>query len=164
MTDQAPLRILVVCLGNVCRSPMAQGILTRKLEEAGLADQVLVDSAGTGDYQLGKGADVRARMAAGSRGYDLSRMRARQVEQVDFQLHDLILAADRGNQADLIALAPDAAARSKVRLLLDYAATKRNEVPDPYQGDWSDFALALDLLEEGAEGLVAALQRGNWDR
>ncbi|WP_443081405.1 low molecular weight protein-tyrosine-phosphatase [Thiohalorhabdus sp.] len=158
------MRILVVCLGNICRSPMAQGILARKLDEAGLGDRVQVDSAGTGDYQVGKGPDVRARMSAGSRGYDLSRMRARQVEVVDFRLHDLILATDRGNQADLQALAPDAADRRKVRLFLEYASGNRDEVPDPYQGDWSDFALALDLLEAGAEGLVAAIQRGDWDR
>lgn len=164
MTHPAHLRILVVCLGNICRSPMAQGVLARRLEVAGLASRVHVDSAGTGDYHLGKGPDARARMVAASRGYDLSRLRARQVESVDFRLHDLILAADRSNRADLQNLAPDPAERGKVRLLLDYAAGPRDEVPDPYQGSWADFAFSLDLIEAGADGVVAAIQRGDWDR
>lgn len=164
MTDQAHLRILVVCLGNICRSPMAHGVLVRKLEEAGLADRVHVDSAGTSDYQLGKGPDSRARMVAGSRGYDLSRMRARQVEPVDFRLHDLILAADRTNLADLQEMAPDPGEARKVRLFLEYAGAGGDDIPDPYKGEWSDFVRALDLIEAGADGLVAAIRRGDWNR
>ena len=162
MTEQGELRILVVCLGNICRSPMAHGVLARKLEAAGLAERVHVDSAGTGDYHIGKGPDTRARMIAGSRGYDLSQLRARQVEPVDFRLHDLVLAADKSNLSDLLALAPGPAERAKVRLFLSYANPGREEVPDPYEGDWSDFALALDLIEDAADGLVAAILRGDW--
>lgn len=164
MTDQAHLRILVVCLGNICRSPMAHGVLARKLEEAGLADRVQVDSAGTSDYQQGKGPDSRSRMVAASRGYDLSRMRARQMEPVDFRLHDLILAADRTNLADLQEMAPDPGEARKVRLFLEYAGAAGDDIPDPYQGEWSDFVRALDLIEAGADGLVAAIRRGDWDR
>jgi len=164
MNELGELRILVVCLGNICRSPMAHGVLMRKLERAGLGDRVHVDSAGTGDYHIGKGPDTRARMAAGARGYDISQLRARQVEPVDFHLYDLVLAADKANLSDLLALAPGAPERNKVRLLLAYGGQGREEVPDPYEGDWNDFALALDLIEDAADGLVAAIARGDWNR
>lgn len=164
MNELGELRILVVCLGNICRSPMAHGVLNRKLERAGLGDWVHVDSAGTGDYHVGKGPDTRARMAAGSRGYDISQLRARQVEPVDFHLYDLVLAADKGNLADLLALAPGQPERNKVRLLLAFGSQGTDEVPDPYEGDWADFAHALDLIEDAADGLVAAIARGDWGR
>ena len=164
MNELGELRILVVCLGNICRSPMAHGVLNRKLERAGLGDRVHVDSAGTGDYHVGKGPDTRARMAAGARGYDISQVRARQVEPVDFHLYDLVLAADKANLADLMALAPGQVERNKVRLLLAFGSQGADEVPDPYEGDWSDFAYALDLIEDTADGLVAAIKRGDWGR
>ena len=163
MEQPGEVRILVVCLGNICRSPMAHGVLMRKLENAGLADRVHVDSAGMGDYQVGKGPDTRARMVAGGRGYDLSQVRARQVEPVDFQLFDLILASDKENLADLLALAPGPAERAKIRLLLAFGGRGREEVPDPYEGDWADFTLALDLIEDAVDGLVAAIGRGELD-
>jgi protein-tyrosine phosphatase len=164
MDETGELRILMVCLGNICRSPMAHGVLARKLANAGLGDRVHVDSAGMGDYHVGKGPDTRARMVAGGRGYDISQLRARQVEPVDFHLFDLVLAADKENLADLLALAPAPEERAKVRLLLAYGSRGREEVPDPYEGDWSDFALALDLIEDAADGLVAAIGRGELDR
>jgi len=163
VNELGELRILVVCLGNICRSPMAHGVLVRKLERAGLADRVHVDSAGTGDYHIGKGPDARARMAAASRGYDISQQRARQVEPVDFHLYDLVLAADKVNLSDLLALAAGPGERDKVRLLLAYGSRGRDEVPDPYEGDWADFELALDLIENAVDGLVAAIVRGDWD-
>ncbi len=164
MSETGIIRILLVCLGNVCRSPMAHGVLLQKLADSGLADRVHVDSAGTGDHFVGRAADTRARMAAASRGYDLSQMRARRVEPVDFHLFDLILAADRENLSDLMALAPGPAERGKVRLLLEFATKASEDVPDPFQGDWPDFHLALDRIEEAADGLIAAIREGVWDR
>lgn len=163
VNELGELRILVICLGNICRSPMAHGVLMRKLERAGLGDRVHVDSAGTGDYHIGKGPDPRARMAAGARGYDISQLRARQVEPVDLHLFDLVLAADKTNLSDLLALAAGPAEREKVRLLLSYGSPGRDEVPDPYEGEWSDFELALDLIEDAVDGLVAAITRGERD-
>lgn len=164
MNELGELRILIVCLGNICRSPMAHGVLTRKLERAGLGDRVHVDSAGTADYNIGHGPDTRARMAAGARGYDISQVRARQVEPVDFYLFDLILAADKTNLSDLLALAPGPGERDKVRLLLAYGSQGTDEIPDPIGGDSTDFARALDLIEDAADGLVAAIANGHWDR
>ncbi|HKJ70527.1 MAG TPA: low molecular weight protein-tyrosine-phosphatase [Gammaproteobacteria bacterium] len=164
MNELGELRILVVCLGNICRSPMAHGVLLRRLEHAGLGDRVHVDSAGTGDYHIGKGPDPRARMATGGRGYDISQLRARQVEPVDFHLYDLILAADRENLADLMAIAPGPEERAKVRLLLSYGRSGAKEVPDPYEGGEADFDLALDLIEDAVDGLVGAIERDEWAR
>jgi protein-tyrosine phosphatase len=157
MTDPTEIRILVVCLGNICRSPMAHGVLERKLAEAGLAQHVRVDSAGTGDYHLGKQADPRARQAAAERGYELDHLRARQVDPADLTAFDLILAADRENYLDLMALAADATERERIRMLLAYGGSTREEVPDPYEGGTADFDLALDLIEDAADGVIAAL-------
>jgi protein-tyrosine phosphatase len=157
MAQAGEIRILVVCLGNICRSPMAHGVLERKLAAAGLDQRVRVDSAGTGDYHIGKGPDPRARDAAGERGYDLSHLRARQVEFTDLERFDLVLVADRENYADLMALASGEDERGKIRLLLSYGRSEREEVPDPYEGGTADFDLALDLIEDAADGVVAAL-------
>lgn len=156
------IRILAVCLGNICRSPTAHGVLQRKLEEAGLDGRVRVDSAGTGDYHIGKMPDPRAREAAAGRGYDLTGLRARQVEPDDFRRFHLILAADSENYADLVALAPSPADRTKVRYLLDFAASPEQEVPDPYAESEEAFDRVLDLVEEAADGLVEAVQTGEW--
>ncbi|KPV40095.1 hypothetical protein AN478_08020 [Thiohalorhabdus denitrificans] len=156
------IRILVVCLGNICRSPTAHGVLQRKLEDAGLDGRVQVDSAGTGDYHIGKMPDPRACEAAAGRGYDLTGLRARQVEPGDFKRFHLILAADSENYADLVALAPSAADRDKVRFLLDFAASPDQEVPDPYAEADEAFDRVLDLAEEAADGLVEAVQTGEW--
>ncbi|HKJ88626.1 MAG TPA: low molecular weight protein-tyrosine-phosphatase [Gammaproteobacteria bacterium] len=162
MSDPAVIRILVVCLGNICRSPMAHGVLQQKLDEAGLSDRVVVDSAGTGDYHIGSMPDRRACEAAAGRGYDLSTLRARQVQPVDLVRFDLILAADSENFADLVALAPGPAERSKVRYLLDFANSREQEVPDPYEEEARAFSRVLDLVEEAADGLVEALRSGEW--
>jgi len=157
MDQPGDLRILVVCLGNICRSPMAHGVLERKLATAGLDHRVRVDSAGTGDYHIGKGPDPRARDAAGERGYVVGHLRARQVDFTDLERFDLVLAADRENYADLMALAANEAERAKIRLLLSYGGSAREEVPDPYEGGTADFDLALDLIEDAVDGVVAAL-------
>ncbi|MFA9462032.1 low molecular weight protein-tyrosine-phosphatase [Thiohalorhabdus methylotrophus] len=156
------MRILVVCLGNICRSPTAHAVLERKLAEAGFAGRVQVDSAGTGDYHIGGVPDPRACEAAAERGYDLTHLRARQVEPADFVRFDMILAADSENFADLVALAPGAAERAKVKYLLDYAGSPEQEIPDPYEEEAQAFGRVLDLVEEAADGLVEALQSGDW--
>lgn len=107
------MKVLFVCLGNICRSPTAEGVLRHKLRAAGLEDRVEVDSAGTGDWHVGKAPDGRTRQAALRRGYDLSAQRARQVEAADFQRFDLILAMDKSNLRNLQALRPGGSRRSR---------------------------------------------------
>ena len=142
------MRIAVVCLGNICRSPMAAAVLRHKLAEAGLADEVTVSSAGTGDWHIGAGADRRARAALRRRGYDDTHT-ARQFQRADFDEHDLVLGMDAANLRDLRRMAPEGA---QVRLF------DTDEVPDPYYGDARDFDAALDQIEAAADALIAELR------
>lgn len=147
------LRILFVCMGNICRSPTAEGILRAKLDTAGLAEAVELDSAGTGDWHVGKAPDPRAIQAAAGRGYDIGDLRARQVAEDDFQRFDLILAMDQDNLAWLEQLRPDEGAVPE--LLLARQGLAVDEVPDPYYGGAAGFERVLDLLESACDGLVA---------
>jgi protein-tyrosine phosphatase len=142
------VRIAVVCLGNICRSPMAAAVLRHKLAEAGLADQVTVTSAGTGDWHVGAAADRRARAALRARGYDDTHT-ARQFGRDDFAAHDLVLGMDAANLRDLRRMAPEGA---QVRLF------DTDDVPDPYYGDAKDFDAALDQIERAADALIADLR------
>jgi protein-tyrosine phosphatase len=160
------VRILFVCLGNICRSPTAEGVLRAiaAREAPGLVQRV--DSAGTADYHIGSAPDPRTRAAAQRRGYDLSMLRARQAGERDFTDFDLLLAMDRANLAALRALAPDDAARGRTALFLEYARGDGGrdvgsafEVPDPYYGGTADFDAVLDLVERGSRALLARLQR-----
>lgn len=150
------MRVLFVCLGNICRSPTAEGVLRQRLA---LRPQlsVTVDSAGTANYHCGKAPDSRAIAAAAVRGIDISGLRARQVSAEDFQRFDLILAMDRSNLSDLQRLDPGNAAR--LQLFMEYAADQPLEVPDPYYGGEQGFTRVLDMLEVAAEGLLDSLQR-----
>jgi protein-tyrosine phosphatase len=153
------MKILLVCLGNICRSPMAEAVLRRMLEVNGLAASTSVDSAGTHDFNVGLPPDARARRAALTRGYDLAGIRARRVEPGDFERFDMILAMDRGNLAALRATCPTPH-RHKLALLLDYASgLDADEVPDPYGGSQESFERVLDLIEDAARGLIEALRR-----
>ncbi|MCW5700744.1 MAG: low molecular weight phosphotyrosine protein phosphatase [Rhodospirillales bacterium] len=146
--------ILFVCLGNICRSPSAEGVFRAQVETAGLADTVTTDSAGTYGFHIGRPPDQRALAAARRRGVDLSGLRARQVAVEDFSRFDLILAMDRDNLADLMALCPEEE-RHRVRLFLDFApGFDIRDVPDPYYGGEDDFDFMLDLIEAGARGLL----------
>jgi protein-tyrosine phosphatase len=145
------MKVLMVCLGNICRSPTAEAVLRAKLEAAGLAQRVVVDSAGTGDWHIGSPPDARSQRHAAKRGYDLSALRGRQVAEDDFQRFDLILAMDEDNLADLQRLAPDGASRAEVRL---FAPT---EVPDPYAGGAAGFEHVLDLVETTCDAWVKNL-------
>lgn len=152
--------ILLVCMGNICRSPTAEGVLRDKLEEAGLLERVHLDSAGTHDYHVGKPPDRRAQLAARNRGYDLSTLRARQVSNRDFSQFDLILAMDQDNYQSLLRQCPEPQ-RHKVRLFLSFSSQFTDqEVPDPYYGGSQGFDQVLDMAEDAAEGLIAALRNG----
>jgi low molecular weight protein-tyrosine phosphatase len=156
---RAKYRILFVCLGNICRSPMAEGVFRRAAEEAGLLDQLEIDSAGMGDWHKGQAPDHRAQKAALGRGVDISGQAARKVELEDFEDFDLVLAMDGSNIDDLYEIAPHAA-RNKIRRFLDYAPHLGvQDVPDPYYGGTAGFDHALDLIEAAAQGLLAALTK-----
>ena len=144
------MRILCVCLGNICRSPMAQGAIERRAREAGLS--VRVDSAGTGAYHLGNPPDPRGLAAASARGYDNAHQRARQVGPNDFTEFDLIAGMDRQNVRDLQALAP-AGGGAEVRLFHPDGL----DIPDPYYGGPPDYEHALDMIEVAADALIARL-------
>jgi protein-tyrosine phosphatase len=145
------MKVLMVCLGNICRSPTAEAVLRAKLEAAGLAHRISVDSAGTGNWHIGSPPDARSQRHAAKRGYDLSALRGRQVAEADFHRFDLILAMDEDNLADLQRLAPDGSSRAEVRL---FAAV---EVPDPYVGGAAGFEQVLDLVESASDAWVKNL-------
>jgi protein-tyrosine phosphatase len=148
-------RILFVCLGNICRSPAAEAILRAKARERGL--DVYIESAGTGGWHIGDAADARMQRAAAKRGYDLSYKRARQVDLSDYYTFDLFLAMDLQNQSELLAMAPHDRI-CDIRLFLDFADLGVFETPDPFYGGAPGFERVLDLLEEGAEGLLDYLE------
>lgn len=145
-------------MGNICRSPTAEAVVRAKLDEAGLADRILIDSAGTGDWHVGKAPDPRACEAAAYRGYDLSALQARQVSPDDFHQFDLILAMDHDNLARLQAQRPGDA-RAEVDLLLRRYGADVDEVPDPYYGGAEGFEYVLRLIEQAADGLLAEARR-----
>ena len=151
------MRLLFVCLGNICRSPTAEGVMRRLVREAGLEDRIELDSAGTGDWHIGSPPDPRATAAAQRRGTVLDGS-ARTVGEADFNRFDLLLAADRANERELLARAPDDAARARVRLLrsFDPASVERGEleVPDPYYGADGGFDEVLDIVEAACRGLL----------
>lgn len=150
------VKVLFVCLGNICRSPTAEGVFRRRLEAAGLQDAVQVDSAGTHDYHIGKAPDPRAVAAAARRGIDISGLRARQVTAEDLEGFDYVLAMDEENLAYLQHLADG---RARPRLLMDYAPQCGvREVPDPYFGGRRGFERVLDMLEQACDGLVADIR------
>ena len=148
------VRVLFVCMGNICRSPTAQGVFEKVVEEAGLGHRIEIHSAGTHAYHVGEPPDARAQQAAGRRGYDLSAQRARRVQAEDFIEYHYVLAMDQSNFADLQALAlPDHAERLK--LFLEFARDLPDtDVPDPYYGGRQGFERVLDLIEAASNGLL----------
>jgi protein-tyrosine phosphatase len=153
------VRILFVCMGNICRSPTAEGVMRRLLEDAGLGDRVEVESAGTGGWHAGEPPDERATLAARRRGITLSGA-AQQVRPADFRRFDLLIALDRANLRELLALAPDEEAAEKVRLLREFdpAADGDLDVPDPYYGGDRGFETVLDMVEAACRGLIDELR------
>ena len=150
-------RILLVCLGNICRSPIAEGVLRHRAEQLAPALALRIDSAGTADDHQGDPPDRRAQSAARRRGIDISGLRARQVEARDFSHFDLILAMDSANLRDLKAIQPRAATAS-LGMFLDYATGVASlDVPDPYYGGAADFDHVVDLATNAADGLLQTL-------
>ncbi|MDX1549707.1 MAG: low molecular weight protein-tyrosine-phosphatase [Lysobacter spongiicola] len=153
------LRLLIVCLGNICRSPMAEGIVRARLRAEGLADRVELDSAGTGDWHVGCEPDRRAIETAAERGVNIAGLRGRQFTPEDFERFDWILCADRQNLRDVRALAPDDASRERAALLLEWTGVAgASEIPDPYTGGPKHFQEVWSMLEQAADGVVRRLQ------
>jgi protein-tyrosine phosphatase len=154
----ARFSVLMCCMGNICRSPTAEGVLRQMLREADLADSVHVDSAGTLDYHVGSPPDARSQKHALRRGYDLSNLRARQVCARDFEVFDLILAMDWQNLEDLRELCPTGHWH-KLRRLMEFAPPSTGEVvADPYYGGAAGFETVLDHVEQGCRGLLIHLR------
>jgi len=152
------MNILFVCLGNICRSPTAEGVFTQMLKDADLWSQVQVDSAGTGAWHCGNPPDKRSQQAAKARGYDLSKLRARQVQRSDFYDFDLILAMDASNLRDLQDIRPNNA-KSELDLFLRRYQINPPQVPDPYQGGAAGFEQVLDLIEAASTALLAEVKQ-----
>ncbi|WP_201697256.1 low molecular weight protein-tyrosine-phosphatase [Paraburkholderia hiiakae] len=150
--------VCFVCLGNICRSPTAEAVMLRLVDEAGLAGRVEVDSAGTGDWHIGEAPDERAQRAGGQRGYDLAPLRARQIAAGDFRRFDLIVAMDDANVTALQGVCP-ASERDKIRLLMEFAPQAQvRVVVDPYFGGDAGFEMVLDQCEAACAGLLAVLR------
>lgn len=148
------MKILFVCLGNICRSPTAEAVFRHLLAEMAAGTNVEVDSAGIGNWHIGEPPDVRAQAAARRRGFDMSALRARQITSEDFERFDLILAMDRENLAELRRRSPQQL-RERVRLFLEFAPDLgEHDVPDPYYGGDAGFEAVLDLTEQAARGLL----------
>jgi protein-tyrosine phosphatase len=154
------MRILFVCMGNICRSPTAEGVMRRLVDDEGLTDRVHVESAGTGGWHVGEPPDERATLAARRRGVTLAGA-ARQVRRADFRQFDLLIAMDRRNLRELLAMAPDEDAAEKVRLLREFDPASGDgdlDVPDPYYGGPRGFEDVLDLVEAACRGLLAEVR------
>ncbi len=159
MSDNKAVSVLFVCLGNICRSPTAQGIFHHLVEKEGLSDAIHIDSAGTGDWHVGKAPDPRTLAAAQARGYDFGHLRARLVSPEDFTHYDYILAMDAANLDNLKAMKPDGYS-GYLGLFLEFSDyPEHREVPDPYYGGEEGFELVLDLIQSASEGLLEHIKR-----
>lgn len=153
-----PVNVLFVCLGNICRSPSAEGVFRRMVEDAGLGAEIAVDSAGTGAWHVGAPPDRRAQAEAGRRGIAIGHLRGRQVAADDFAKFDYILAMDDDNHHSLMRLCPKGQ-EHRLRYMLDFApGSGRRNVPDPYYGGPDGFRLVFDLIEEASRGLLADIR------
>ena len=158
MSDKTGVSVLFVCMGNICRSPTAEGVFRHIVTAAGLADRIQIDSAGTIAYHAGHPPDARAQEAARRRGIDLSSQRARKVTPDDFEKFDLVLAMDRDNHYELELICPPGY-EDRLHLFLSFARNSREtEVPDPYYGGSRGFEVVLDLIEDASEGLLQHLK------
>lgn len=156
-----PTGILMVCLGNICRSPTAEGVLRLRLEEAGLLLRVRVDSAGTGSSHIGHPPDERAIACAAMHGVDISALRARRLALEDFDEFDTILCADRTILHDARMRKPRTS-HAQVELLLEWSGVGKKDVPDPYYGNARDFEHAFKLVDAAAQGIVERVRQGRF--
>ncbi len=153
------IKVLFVCTGNICRSPTAEGVFRRMVEEAGLEGRISVDSAGTEGYHAGESPDPRSAEVARARGYPIDDLRSRQIRSRDFESFDLILAMDQGHLGQLRRLCPPERL-GRLKLFLEYAPwAGARDVPDPYYGGPGGFTRVLDLIEVGCRGLLEVLER-----
>jgi len=153
------INVLFVCMGNICRSPTAEGVFRKMVSDAGLEERIIADSAGTHAYHSGEGPDRRGVEAAERRGYSLQGLRARRVRNSDFDEFDYILAMDNDNLSKLYEVAEDGHG-GKLHLFLDFAdSAVLTEVPDPYYGGLAGFERVLDLVEEASAGLLATIRK-----
>ena len=158
MPDQTA--VLFVCMGNICRSPTAEGVFRRLVADAGMTDRFTIDSAGTHAYHAGHPPDERSQRVALGKGIDLSGQSARRVQESDFLTFDFIVAMDRDNLANLESLRPEDA-RAHLSLLLEHVPNvKRREVPDPYYGGERGFARVFELIEQGSAALLESIRAG----
>ncbi|NIV18805.1 MAG: low molecular weight phosphotyrosine protein phosphatase [Woeseiaceae bacterium] len=153
----ARISVLFVCMGNICRSPTAEGVFRQRVADAGLADRIHTDSAGTHAYHVGEPPDHRARSAAERRGVSLEDLRARRVSSEDFERFDYVIAMDRDNLALLVEQS-DPRHHEKIQLFLDFSKSAEDEVPDPYYGGAAGFERVLDLVEDASIGLLQVLR------
>jgi len=152
------IRVLLVCLGNICRSPTAETVFRSKIDKAGLSNSVDIVSCGTAGYHIGESPDSRSQAAAKGRGYDMSALRGRQIQNDDFECFDFILAMDESNLLELKQRCPKQYI-TKLGLFLTYAGSyQETEVPDPYYGGQQGFSHVLDLVEDASEGLVEVIK------
>lgn len=158
MSEQKPVNVLFVCLGNICRSPSAEGVFRHVVRKAGLEDMIHIDSCGTGDWHVGHAPDGRARQKALQRGIDISGLRARQFHASDLERFDYILVMDRQNLADVRDIWRQNGG-TEPELFLSYGRSDHDEVPDPYYGGDKGFETVLDLIEDASEGLLDAIRR-----
>jgi len=150
--------VLFVCLGNICRSPTAEGVFRSLVSKKALSDVIAIDSAGTGDYHIGSAPDPRAIAAAKRRSVDLSMQRARQVRVADFDTFDYVIAMDQSNISHLRNVCPSEQ-HDRIRLFLEFApSVGATEVPDPYYGEGDGFETVLDMIEAASDGLLADIQ------
>ena len=156
--EDKAVSVLFVCMGNICRSPTAEGVFRHHVLRAGLEDTIRIDSAGTHAFHVGNLPDSRASAAAGSRGYSLENIQARPIVPVDFEVFDFILAMDNDNLTDLRNIS-DSEYHKKIHLFLSFAkCTDRIEVPDPYYGSEAGFERVLDLVEDASAQLLEQIQ------
>jgi len=153
------VKVLFVCMGNICRSPTAHGVFEHLVLQASLEKQIEIDSAGTHAYHVGEPPDKRAQATALNRGVDLSTQRARRVREADFEYYDYVIAMDNDNLVNLRKICPRAQ-KSKIILFLDYSNLfDEDEVPDPYYGGPKGFERVLDMVESAADGLLREIKQ-----
>ncbi|MGZ4954554.1 MAG: low molecular weight protein-tyrosine-phosphatase [Methylobacter sp.] len=162
MENREKIKVLFVCMGNICRSPTAEGVFTKLVRDHNLEAHFTIDSAGTHAYHVGNEPDLRSQSAALERGIDLSNLRARQVIHGDFEDFDYVLAMDDENYSILVSACPEQH-KTKIKYFLDYAPhLKERQVPDPYYGGAYGFERVLDMVEEASAGFLKALRESGY--
>ena len=157
MPDQKPVKVLFVCMGNICRSPTAHGVFQSIVQANGLGSRIEVDSAGTHSYHIGSPPDLRSQAAAQTRGVNLATLSARRFVSDDFVEFDYLLGMDRSNLADMLAIKPDNAS-AQLKLMLEYSQKfDQSEVPDPYFGN-EGFDLVYDMIDDASQGLLREIR------